>query len=354
MNLNCCFFLSRFTGIKSHLTGLILTTGIAVAGSMLAGSHLAWLWGLSALTIAIGLGILLGNTVYPRITTACVAGVTFSKQQLLRAGIILYGLRVTFQQIASVGGAAILTDLIVLSSTFLLAYWLGSKLLRLDRDTALLIGAGSSICGAAAIMATEPVIQAPASKVSIAVATVVVFGTASMFLYPVIYHLGFMYLPVFQNQNSYGIYAGSTIHEVAQVFAAGQAIGVQAADTAVIVKMIRVMMLAPFLLLLSGWLNLSKDQGVTQKRKMTIPWFAVFFILMTVVNSLQLIPAALTQELITLDNLLLTMAMAGLGLTTHISAIRAAGIKPLSLGGVLFLYLILGGGLINSLVAYVF
>ena len=75
---------------------------------------------------------------------------------------------------------------------------------------------------------------------------------------------------------------------------------------------------------------------------------------MTVVNSLQLIPAALTQELITLDNLLLTMAMAGLGLTTHISAIRAAGIKPLILGGVLFLYLILGGGLINSLVAYVF
>ena len=354
MNLNCCFFLSRFTGIKSHLTGLILTTGIAVAGSMLAGSHLARQWGLSALTIAIGLGILLGNTDYPRIMTACVAGVTFSKQQLLRAGIILYGLRVTFQQIASVGGAAILTDLIVLSSTFLLAYWLGSRLLRLDRDTALLIGAGSSICGAAAIMATEPVIQAPASKVSIAVATVVVFGTASMFLYPVIYHLGFMYLPVFQNQNSYGIYAGSTIHEVAQVFAAGQAIGVQAADTAVIVKMIRVMMLAPFLLLLSGWLNLSKDQGVTQKRKMTIPWFAVFFILMTAVNSLQLIPAALTQELITLDNLLLTMAMAGLGLTTHISAIRAAGIKPLILGGVLFLYLILGGGLINSLVAYVF
>ena len=141
---------------------------------------------------------------------------------------------------------------------------------------------------------------------------------------------------------------------MAQVFAAGQAIGVQAADTAVIVKMIRVMMLAPFLLLLSGWLNLSKDQGVTQKRKMTIPWFAVFFILMTAVNSLQLIPAALTQELITLDNLLLTMAMAGLGLTTHISAIRAAGIKPLILGGVLFLYLILGGGLINSLVAYVF
>lgn len=336
---------------KSHYMGLIFTAGVAIAGLLMSQSAMAQHWGFSALTIAIALGIILGNTVYPHIANACASGVGVAKQQLLRTGIVLYGLRITFQQIAGVGMTAILTDFMVLSSTFLLAYWLGTRIFKLDRDTALLIGAGSSICGAAAVMATEPVVRAQASKVSIAVATVVVFGTAGMFLYPALYHLEWTALPIFQTQNSYGVYAGSTIHEVAQVFAAGQAIGPKAADIAVIVKMIRVMMLAPFLLLLSGWLRLRSANLSGQSRKITIPWFAVFFVVMAGINSLQWLPVSVTHELIVLDNFLLAMAMAALGLTTHMGAIRSAGIKPLMLGGILFVYLILGGGFINWLVA---
>jgi uncharacterized integral membrane protein (TIGR00698 family) len=172
-----------------------------------------------------------------------------------------------------------------------------------------------------------------------------------MFLYPMFYHLGTTLLPIFKNQNSYGVYVGSTIHEVAQVFAAGQAIGPKAADTAVIVKMIRVMMLAPFLLILSGWLRFNSVKGSAQSRKITIPWFAVFFIVMAGINSLQWLPSTLTQSLIVLDNFLLAMAMAALGLTTHLGGVRAAGLKPLMLGGILFIYLIFGGGCINWLVA---
>ena len=336
---------------KSHYMGLIFTAGVAIAGLLMSQSTMAQHWGFSALTIAIALGIILGNSVYPHIASACASGVGVAKQQLLRTGIVLYGLRITFQQIAGVGMTAIVTDFMVLSSTFLLAYWLGTRIFKLDRDTALLIGAGSSICGAAAVMATEPVVRAQASKVSIAVATVVVFGTAGMFLYPALYHLGWTALPIFQTQNSYGVYAGSTIHEVAQVFAAGQAVGSKAADIAVIVKMIRVMMLAPFLLLLSGWLRLRSAHLSEQSRKITIPWFAVLFVVMAGINSLQWLPASLTHELIVLDNFLLAMAMAALGLTTHLGAIRSAGIKPLMLGAILFVYLILGGGFINWLVA---
>ena len=336
---------------KSHYMGLMFTAGVAIAGLLMSQSTTAQHWGFSALTIAIALGIVLGNTVYPYISSACASGVGVAKQQLLRTGIVLYGLRITFQQIAGVGMTAILTDFMVLSSTFLLAYWLGTRIFKLDRDTALLIGAGSSICGAAAVMATEPIVRPQASKVSIAVATVVVFGTAGMFLYPALYHLGLTALPIFQTQNSYGVYAGSTIHEVAQVFAAGQAVGSKAADIAVIVKMIRVMMLAPFLLLLSGWLRLRSANLSEQSRKITIPWFAVFFVVMAGINSLQWLPASITHELIVLDNFLLAMAMAALGLTTHLGAIRSAGIKPLMLGGILFVYLILGGGFINWLVA---
>ncbi len=351
MNQYIRLLLNKNDVIKSHYVGLMFTASVAIAGLFMSQSATAQHWGFSALTIAIALGIVLGNTVYPHIASACASGVGIAKQQLLRTGIVLYGLRITFQQIAGVGMTAILTDFMVLSSTFLLAYWLGTRIFKLDRDTALLIGAGSSICGAAAVMATEPVVRAQASKVSIAVATVVVFGTASMFLYPALYHLGVSVLPIFQTQNSYGVYAGSTIHEVAQVFAAGQAIGPKAADIAVIVKMIRVMMLAPFLLLLSGWLRLRSANLSEQSRKITIPWFAVFFVVMAGINSLHWLPASLTHELIVLDNFLLAMAMAALGLTTHLGAIRSAGIKPLMLGGFLFLYLILGGGFINWLVA---
>lgn len=337
---------------KLHWAGLLLTALVGFTGLFLSQSIFAQHWGVSALTIAIGLGIFLGNTVYPRIAAVCAPGVGIAKQQLLRIGIILYGLRITFQQIAGVGMSAILIDIMVLCSTFMLAYWMGVRLLKLDRDTSLLIGAGSSICGAAAVMATEPVIRAPASKVSIAVATVVIFGTAAMFLYPALYHLGASVFPVFQSQSGYGIYAGSTIHEVAQVFAAGQAVGNEAADTAVIVKMIRVMMLAPFLLLLSGWLRLHSDKELGYHRQLTIPWFAVFFVFMAGINSLQWLPTILIRQLVALDNFLLAMAMAALGLTTHINAFRAAGVKPLILGGVLFTYLILGGGIINWLVTY--
>src|SRR5271156_1576291 len=133
--------------------------GIALTGALAALAiefgNLAWLRanGISALTLAIVLGMLVGNTVYPRIASATAGGVTFSKQTLLRAGIILYGLRLTFQDIANVGVSGVTIDIIVLSSTFVLSWWLGTRIFGLDRRAAMLIGAGSSICGAAAVMA---------------------------------------------------------------------------------------------------------------------------------------------------------------------------------------------------------
>ena len=145
--------------------------------------------GLSALTLAIVLGMLVGNTVYPRIAAVSGPGVNLSKQNLLRLGIVLYGLRLTVQDIGHVGLAGVAVDALVLSSTFLLACWIGTRWLGLDRQSAMLIGAGSSICGAAAVMAAEPVVKARAEQVTVAVATVVVFGTLSIFLYPVLFQL---------------------------------------------------------------------------------------------------------------------------------------------------------------------
>ncbi|HEY2678403.1 MAG TPA: YeiH family protein [Steroidobacteraceae bacterium] len=358
--------------IKQIAPGVALAGALALAAMQFA--KVPWLQsnGISALTLAIVLGMLFGNTLYARIAGASAAGVTFSKQFLLRAGIILFGLRLTFQDIADVGLAGVAIDAVVLSTTFALSWWAGTRLFGLDRKTALLIGAGSSICGAAAVMATEPVVHGRAAQVTVAVSTVVVFGTVSIFLYPVLYHLNQHYQLLNMSPTGFGIYAGSTIHEVAQVLAAGRAVGEDVANTAVITKMVRVMMLAPFLILLSAYLSRNPNDGAVRtgaaragaaragappvstaakSRPIVIPWFALGFIAVAGFNSFALLPRPLVAQAINVDTFILAMAMAALGCSTHISAVRTAGVKPLALAALLFGWLILGGVAINTGVA---
>ena len=348
--------------------GIALTGALAALGIVFG--KVAWLQanGISALTLAIVLGILVGNTVYPYIASATAGGVVFSKQTLLRAGIILYGLRLTFQDIANVGVAGVAIDVVVLSSTFVLSWWAGTRIFGLDRRTAMLIGAGSSICGAAAVMAAEPVVRGRAEQVTVAVSTVVVFGTLDIFLYPAMYHLNAHYHLLAMSPTTYGIYAGSTIHEVAQVVAAGRAITVAAANTAVITKMVRVMMLAPFLIILSTYLarapggedgeapsgDVSRPRVSQRPRRIVIPWFALGFVAVAGVNSLAVLPHAVVSTAVDVDTGLLAMAMAALGVTTHVSAIRTAGIKPLGLAALLLIWLIFGGVAINAAISAAF
>lgn len=311
--------------------------------------------GLSSLTLAILVGMVIGNTIYPKFATNLGEGVSFAKGQILRLAIMLYGFKLTLAQVAGVGLPAVMSDALVLSSTFLLTYFLGTRWLKVDKQTALLIGSGASICGAAAVIATEPVVKAEAHKVTIAVATVVVFGTMAMLLYPFLYHLG--WLNAWLGAQNYGVYTGSTIHEVAQVVVAGNAISADVGNTAVVTKMIRVMMLAPFLLILSFALTAKTKSNAPstsfwdRARKVNVPWFAFIFIGLVVVHSWLPMSAQAEQLMITLDDVLLTMAMFALGLTTHISAIKQAGAKPLWLGAIAFGWLILGGGLINGFIS---
>lgn len=338
-----------------------LAVCLALAGTAILLGRIDWLGnhGLSALTVAIVLGIVFGNTIYPAVVQPCDAGVTYSRQTLLRLGVIMYGLRLTLQDIGHVGVAGVLIDALVLSSTFGLALLIGTRVLKLDRTTTILIGAGSSICGAAAVMATEPVVRAHAEKVTVAVSTVVVFGTLAIFLYPALYALSRQWDFLPQGAHAFGVYAGSTIHEVAQVVAAARSVSAEAANTAVIAKMVRVMMLAPFLIGLSAWLSRASSQQSAAphqaaigaaKPKLTVPWFAFIFIAVVIFNSMAVLPKSIIELATDIDTLLLAMAMAALGLTTHVSAIRKAGVKPLVLAAVLFVWLIGGGALINDIV----
>ncbi|XTZ39722.1 YeiH family putative sulfate export transporter [Salmonella enterica] len=331
-----------------YLPGLLLSVLITGAALWLGSVPAVAGIGLSALTLAILFGMIIGNTLYPKFHLTCDSGVLFAKQHLLRLGIILYGFRLTFTQIADVGVSGILIDMLTLSSTFLLACFLGQKVFGLDKKTSWLIGAGSSICGAAAVLATEPVVKAEASKVTVAVATVVIFGTVAIFVYPALYPL----LAQWFGPETFGIWIGSTVHEVAQVVAAGHAVSPETENAAVIAKMLRVMMLAPFLLLLAARVKQLSPATGEQKGKLTIPWFALGFIAVAVFNSFHLLPVLLVNAINMFDTLLLATAMAALGLTTHISALKNAGAKPLVMGLLLFVWLIVGGGVINLAVQH--
>lgn len=334
--------------------GLLMVGLLALSALELAKINWLAAHGVSVLTLAIVLGVLAGNTVYPRYVAVGGAGVAFAKQWLLRTGIVLYGLRLTFHDIAQVGVTGVVIDALVLMSTFTLATWFGTRFLKLDRNTAMLIGAGSSICGAAAVMAAEPVVRGRCEQIAIAVATVVVFGTLGMFLYPALYGLAREFHLISLSPTAYGIYTGSTVHEVAQVVAAGRAVSQAAADTAVITKMVRVMMLAPFLMGLSAYL--AKSQSVTAEggeqkaSRIVIPWFAVGFVAVAAFNSFDFLPHGVVATAIDLDTAILAMAMAALGLTTNVSAIKTAGVKPLILAALLFGWLIIGGFGINAAV----
>ena len=165
---------------RKRAAGLLFAAAIGLGAMWLARLPALQSVGLSALPLAIILGIVIGNTLFPRIAAPLTSGVDYAKAMVLRAGIVLFGFRLTFQDILGVGMSGIVIAVLIVASVFLLAVWL-CKLLKMDAETAMLVGAGASICGAAAVMAAEPVVKAQTHKVSVAVATVVVGGTIGMF-----------------------------------------------------------------------------------------------------------------------------------------------------------------------------
>ncbi|WP_019029949.1 YeiH family protein [Colwellia piezophila] len=303
-------------------------------------------FGLSALPLAIVFGMFYGHFSLRVQNERDQQFSSFCKQKLLRAGIILFGFGLSFQQIMAVGWQAVVIDLVVITTIFLVGIFVGIKVLKLHRDVAILTAAGSAICGAAAILATESVLKPKQEHITIAIATVVLFGTLAMFIYPFIYQF------VDMSDQAFGIYIGSTAHEVAQAVAAGQSINGETMQTAVVVKLIRVMMLAPFILMLSSALSrLSpiSEQGVKAKKSViTIPWFVFGFMATAMINSAILLPESLKALLSFVSQFSLAMAMAALGMQTQWATIKKAGPKPLILALILFILLIFGGFFLNT------
>ena len=192
------------------LHGILLIALFSCAAFYIGEAQIFKEISFSPMIIGIILGMLYANSLRNHLPETWVPGIQFCAKKILRLGIILYGFRLTFQDIIDVGVAGILIDVIIVFVTIIGGVYLG-KLLKMDRDIALLTSIGSGICGAAAVLGAESTIQTKPYKTAVAVATVVIFGTISMFIYPIAYRSGFLGL----TPDEMGIYAGATLHEVA-------------------------------------------------------------------------------------------------------------------------------------------
>ena len=201
---------------SSMLHGVLLITLFACAAFYIGDMGWVKALSLSPMVVGIILGMLYANSLRNNLPETWVPGIAFCGKRVLRFGIILYGFRLTFQDVVAVGFPAIIVDAIIVSGTILLGVLLG-RLLKMDRSIALLTACGSGICGAAAVLGVDGAIRPKPYKTAVAVATVVIFGTLSMFLYPILYRAGVFDL----SPDAMGIFAGSTIHEVAHVVGAG-------------------------------------------------------------------------------------------------------------------------------------
>lgn len=329
--------------IAKHYRGFLAGVALCISVAVLAWAAARLPWDqtlqLSPLTLAILAGMALGNVTPTRLLERLHPGLRFCQQRFLRLGIVLYGVRLTLGDLSKLGPRALALDMLVISGVLLAGYWIGTRVFGLDRDTALLVSAGSGICGAAAVLATDRVIESESHKVSVAVATVVVFGTVAMFLYPMFYPLtGF-------SERQFGIYTGATVHEVAQALAAGRAVSQAASDTAVITKMLRVLLLAPVLVIVSR----VRRRGAGASGQIQFPWFVFWFGAVIAAQSLVRLPHALRAQFIDFDTVLLASAMFALGVGTRWGQMKQAGTRPLALAAVIFVGLVSGGWLMTRL-----
>ena len=323
------------------LHGVLLIALFSCSAFYIAEFQFVKQMSFSPLIVGIILGMLYANSLRNHLPETWVPGILFCTKQVLRAGI---------------GLPAILIDMVIVVLTILIGVWVG-RLMKMDKDLALLTATGSAICGAAAVLGAEPVVKCEAHKTAVAVSTVVIFGTLSMFIYPVMYRAGILDL----DPEQMGLYTGATLHEVAHVVGAGNAMGKEISDAAIIVKMIRVMMLAPVLVVMSFMLARTavnsvvnggrNGGGVAPSRgKITIPWFAFGFLAVIGFNSLDLLPHAVVDGINQVDTFMLTMAMTALGTETSIEKFKKAGAKPFVLATILYVWLLAGGYLLAKYV----
>jgi uncharacterized integral membrane protein (TIGR00698 family) len=237
-------------------------------------------------------------------------------------------------QVAQVGLAGVGVIAATLIATLVFTKWLG-RLLGVDGKLAELIGAGTSICGASAVIATNTVTGGSDEDVAYAVACVTVFGSLSMLLYPLL--PGLLDL----TPAAFGLWSGASIHEIAQVVAAAFQDGARAGEIGTVAKLTRVMMLAPVVIALGvvAVRRAAHAAGSASRAAPPMPWFVLGFVAMVILNSVITIPAAPKAWIALATTFLLSMALAAMGMETDFRKLKAEGLKPLMLAAAAWIFI---------------
>lgn len=321
--------------------GLALATGIAVVATVIG--HLLPVVG--APVSGVVLGALVGLVRRP--ADRFRPGITTASKFVLQLAVVLLGVQLSLAEVARVG----VESLPVMLGTLvvcLLAAWGVGRLLGVVGNLRTLIGVGTGICGASAIAAVTPVIGAVSVEVAYAVSTIFLFNVAAVIVFPVVGHaLG-------MSQHAFGLFAGTAVNDTSSVVAAASTYGTQAADFAVVVKLVRTLMIIPIVLGLA-WLVGRRDAAAarlaaggdgtpaarapwTLRRVLKlVPWFLVGFVVAAAVNSTGAVPGPVHPVVSTVAAFLITVALSAIGLSTDVAGFRRAGFRPLVLGLVLWL-----------------
>ncbi|MEA5466795.1 YeiH family protein [Leptothoe sp. PORK10 BA2] len=320
------------TAAKFSLLPGLLLTGL-MAGSSIGLSQILGVEALNPLLLAVLLGISWQQLIPIRANYR--PGIQFAMKRILRLAVILLGLRLSLDDVLAVGPAGLGIVVISSVSTFYLTCWLG-RYLYINPRLTLLIAAGTSICGASAVVATNAVVESSEEDVTYAMAIVTALGTLAMLFYPFLARL------LTLNPSDYGIWCGVSIHEVAQVVATAFQRGATSGDLATITKLSRVLLLIPLVMLLGWQAKDSHTQHPTTGMKLIkipVPWFVLLFALVVVVNSILMVPPSLKILLLSLNQWLLCIAMAAMGLETSLQKLSKTGVRPFYLAVASWIFL---------------
>ena len=272
---------------------------------------------VSALLVVILLGMAWRSAL--PLPDAVMPGVRMSQRSVLRWAVAGLGFRLSMGELWAIGLAPLVVVLVGTVASLLFGWWVARRL-RVPESLGLLLGVGGAVCGASAIVAADTVVQGERRDSAVAIGIVTVLGAVGMVLYPVLSRgLGI-------DEFVYGVWDGASLHEMAHVVAAGFGVSEEAARVATVVKLARICLLAPIVLYL-GWSLRGRHAG--KARVAPVPWFLVMFVLFAALNSTGWLPASWVKAIVRADLGLLCMGMAGVGLQTGFSDLRAAGARPL-------------------------
>jgi len=311
------FSLSKY---KKYTKGLFASIAVAIVASII--THFI---SFSTATVAIILGMIVGNKFYNTFhaeDSEYKSGVKWAEKDLLMFAIALMGINLNFTMLANLGVKTILIIVFGMIFTISMGILLG-KLFKLNPKLSLMIGIGNGVCGSSAIAATSGVAKVQSNDIGVSIALVNLMGTIGIFLAPSLAHLlGFSDIQA-------GIFTGNTLQAVGQAVAAGFSISEEAGHYATVVKMGRVLLLVPLVLILIYIAKREQKNSsdvVEEKAKVGVPSFILWFIAFSVVASLGLLPKELEHFIATFSHYITLIAMSAIGLMIHFGTIvKTAG-----------------------------